>query len=102
MNFWYQQVESAETTRQVVDVARGYLSSLTPLDLGSMPADCRPGRIRDESDIDFWNVRLAEESRSIWGTDRDGRMVTELSQFFMRASVRISRLSELHYASNPR
>ena len=102
MNIWHHLVENAGTAEEVVAVARDYLSSLTPLDLGPVPLDCRPGRIRDESDIDFWNVRLAEECRSVWGTSRDGRMLTELSQFFMRASVRISRLGEPRYAFNTR
>jgi hypothetical protein len=70
------------------------VSSLTPSDLASLPADCRPGFVLDESDIDYWNLRLAEECRTLWGTDRDGRMITEMSQFFLRASVRLSRLNE--------
>ena len=94
MNIWHQLVENSGTAGEVVVVARDYLSSLTPDDLGSVPMDCRPGRLRDESDIDFWNVRLADECRAVWGTNRDGRTLTELSQFFMAASVRISRLGE--------
>ena len=93
MNMWHQLVENSATTEGVVAVARDYLSSLTPDDLGPVPLDCRPGRLRDESDIDFWNVRLADECRAVWGTNRDGRTLTELSQFFMRASVRISRVA---------
>lgn len=94
MSVWHDMVDTAETSGQVVGITRDYLASLTPEDLVSVPEDCRPGRIRDESDIDFWNLRLAEECRAIWGTARDGHMLTELSQFFMHASVRISRLAE--------
>lgn len=102
MNIWHQLVENAGTAEAVVAVSRDYLSSLGPHDLAAVPLECRPGRLRDESDIDYWNLRLAEECRCIWGTNRDGRMLTELSQFFMRASVRVSRLNEPHYAFNTR
>jgi len=102
MNLWQQLVETAMTPHQVVEVARDYLASLSPEDLDSVPEDCRALRVRDESDIDLWNMRLAEACRAIWGSDRDGRIVTELAQFFQCASVRISRLGELpsDYAFN--
>jgi hypothetical protein len=94
MNLWQQLVETATTPHQVVEVARDFLASLSAEDLGSVPEDCRPRQIHDESDIDLWNLRLAEACRALWGSDRDGRMVTELAQFFQCASVRISRLGE--------
>ena len=102
MTVWYQMVDTAQTPGEVLDVARDYLASLTAEDLVSVPDDCRPGEIHGQSDIDFWNLRLAEELRAIWGTSRDGQMVTELAQFFLHASVRLSRLSEPppHYAFN--
>jgi hypothetical protein len=102
MTVWYQRVDTAQTPGEVLGIARDYLASLTPEDLVTVPDDCRPGQIRDQSDIDFWNLRLAEELRTIWGTRRDGQMVTELAQFFLHASVRLSRLAEPppHYAFN--
>jgi len=102
MTLWYQMVDTAQSPGEVLGVAREYLASLTAEDMVSVPDDCRPGEIRDQSDIDFWNLRLAEELRTIWGTGRDGHMVTELAQFFLHASVRLSRLTEPppHYAFN--
>ena len=94
MSLWHQMVDTAQNPAEVLDIARDYMSSLTGDDLASVPDDCRPGELRDPSDIDFWNLRLAEELRSIWGTGRDGHMVTELSQFFLHASVRLSRLGD--------
>ena len=91
---WHQIVDTAQSPGEVLGIARQYISSLTADDLVSVPEDCRPAQIRDQSDIDYWNLRLAEELRAIWGTSRDGHMVTELAQFFLHASVRLSRLSE--------
>jgi hypothetical protein len=102
MTVWYQMVDTAQSHGEVLGIARDYLASLTAEDLVAVPDDCRPGQIRDQSDIDFWNLRLAEELRAIWGTSRDGHMLTELAQFFLHASVRLSRLAEPppHYAFN--
>jgi len=102
MTVWYQMVDTAQSPGEVLGIARDYLHSLTSEDLTSVPDDCRPGEILAQSDIDFWNLRLAEELRAIWGTGRDGHMVTELAQFFLHASVRLSRLAEPppHYAFN--
>jgi len=102
MSAWHQRVDTAQSPDEVLGIARDYLSSLTSEDLVSVPEDCRPAQVDDESDIDFWNLRLAEELRSIWGTQREGQMVTEMAQFFLHASVRLSRLSDppAHYAFN--
>ena len=102
MSAWHQRVDTAQSPDEVLGIARDYLSSLSAADLVSVPEDCRPARLDDQSDIDFWNLRLAEELRSIWGTQREGQMVTEMAQFFLHASVRLSRLSDppAHYAFN--
>ena len=94
MSLWHQMVDTAQTPGEVLDIARDFMSSLTPEDLVAVPEDCRPAELRDQSDIDFWNLRLAEELRSIWGTTRDGQTVTQMAQFFLHASVRLSRLGE--------
>jgi hypothetical protein len=100
MNAWSQRVDTARSPDEVLGVARDYLSSLSPADLVRIPEGCRPAQLDDQSDIDYWNLRLAEELRSIWGTERDGQVLTELAQFFLHASVRLSRVSPPHYGFN--
>ena len=92
MHQWHEMLENANDVGQVLDVTQRYLTSFGPADFVTIPEDCRAARIRAESDVDYWNLRLADECRDLWGTDRDGRMITELSQFFLRASVRLSHL----------
>ena len=92
---WHSQVEDAASVDQVIAGVQDFVSSLTPGDVAHLPNDCRPGRIRDESDIDFWNMRLAEACRARWGTGDDGEMLTEVAQLFLRASVKVSRLAEV-------
>ena|SRR5260221_2409215 len=94
MNAWHEQLEMAKSVPEVVILTRDYLATLAPYDLAPIPADCRPHHIRDASDIDFWNLRLAEQCRSVWGTEVDGRVLHEIANFFLRASVKVSHISE--------
>jgi hypothetical protein len=96
MRIWHEMIEHSSQSRDIVSIVQDFVSNLTPTDLAAVPPDCRPGRIRDESDIDFWNLRLADACHDLWGTDRDGKMLIEMSQVFLRASVRVSRLLEPH------
>ena len=99
MHPWHEMLEHANDVGQVLAVTQRYLTSLAPADVVTIPEDCRAAHIRAESDVDYWNLRLADECRGLWGTDRDGRMITELSQFFLRASVRLSHLRSPPLAS---
>ena len=101
LRVWHAQVEQAATIPGVVVCVQDFVSSLTPSDLADVPEDCRPGRIRDESDVDFWNLRLAEACQALWGTDREGQVLIEMAQFFLRASVKVSRLGEDRVATHP-
>ena len=94
MRVWHEAIDSGKSIPEVIATMQDYVASLTPRDLAPVPADCRPGRIRDESDIDYWNLRLADACKELWGTNRDGRVITEMSQMFLRASVRVSRLAD--------
>jgi len=94
MHPWHERLDRANDVEHVVGIARRFVKSYLPAQLRSIPDEYRPDRIRSESDIDFWNVQLAEGCRGLWGTDRDGRVLTELSQFFLHASLRLSQLNE--------
>ena len=101
MRVWHEAIDTGKSPHDVIATMQDYVASLTPRDLAPIPADCRPGRIRDESDIDYWNLRLADACKELWGTDRDGRLITEMSQMFLRASVRVSRLNEDSAPTHP-
>jgi len=99
---WLEEIEEAGSIAQVLVAVQDFLANLTPYDVSRLPEDCRPRDIHEASDIDFWNLRLAEGCKAIWGTDRDGQMLTEVAQIFLRASVKISRLAdERHAPSRP-
>jgi hypothetical protein len=92
MSTWHRQIDEAKTVGEVVSITRDFLATITPKELGRLPANCRPGKIRDESDIADLHARLAEE----YGTTRaSGDELTTLQMitaFMVRSSVRIAEL----------
>jgi hypothetical protein len=89
---WFQQIDAANSPEQVVAVTRDYLATWTPDELGLMPAQCRPGRVKDAQDIEELHVNLVEE----YGRNRlSGDALASLQRmtsFIVRASVRIAQL----------
>ena len=89
---WFQKIDAAQSPIEVVAITRDYLASWTPEELSRLPEPCRPGRVKDEQDIDHLHVRLVEE----YGRNRlEGDALSALQRitgFIVRASVRIAHL----------
>ena len=89
---WFQQIDAAQSPVDVVAVTRDYLATWTPDELGLLPAQCRPGRVKDVLDIEQLHVNLVEE----YGRNRlSGEALSSLQRmtsFIVRASVRIAHL----------
>src|SRR6187549_397945 len=89
---WFQQIDAANSPSEVVAVTRDYLATWTPDELGLLPAQCRPGRVKDAQDIENLHVNLVEE----YGRNRLGGealvSLQRMTSFIVRASVRIAQL----------
>lgn len=89
---WFQQIDAAKSPTEVVAVTRDYLASWTPEELARLPSPCRPGRVKDEQDINGLHVCLVEE----YGRNRlSGDALSalqRLTSLIVRASVRIAQL----------
>ena len=90
---WLQQIDSAKSTFEVVAVIRDYLASWTPDELALLPPSCRPGRVKDEQDIDALHVCLVEEYGRNRLKDEALSALQRLTSFIVRASVRIAQLN---------
>ena len=89
---WLQQIDAAKSPFEVVAVTRDYLASWTPDELSRLPAACRPGRVKDEQDIDQLHVCLVEEYGRNRLKDEALAALQKLTSFIVRASVRIAQL----------
>jgi hypothetical protein len=89
---WMQQIDAAKSPFEVVAVARDYLASWTPDELSRLPTACRPGRVKDEQDIDELHVCLVEEyARNRLAGDALAAL-QKMTSFIVRASVRVAEL----------
>jgi hypothetical protein len=92
MSTWHHQIDDAKSVAEVVSITRDFLATWTPNELAHLPAHCRPGKIRDESDIAELHSRLAEEYRATRASGDELTTLQVLTSFMVRTSVRIAEL----------
>ena len=57
-----------------------------------LPAPCRPGRVRDEQDIESLHACLVESYRDSRATGEELDTLQRLTSFMVRLSIRLSEL----------
>lgn len=92
MTTWHGRIDDAKSVADVVSIARDFVATWTPEELGRLPVECRPGKIRDESDIADFHARLAEEYRVTRASGEALTTLQALTSFMVSASVRIADL----------
>ena len=90
---WYSQLDRAKTVGEAVAVARDFMATWSPEELALLPASCRPGRLRDEEDIEALHATLVEAYRESRATGRELDALQRLTSFVVRASIRIAELT---------
>ena len=91
---WYHLIDNATTSAEVVSAARDYLASWTPHEISLLPERCRPGKLRDASDIEFLHDLVIEEYRNSHASGEGLSRLQELTSFLVRASQRLAELGE--------
>lgn len=89
---WYHQLEDANSSVEVVGIARDYLASWTPHDISRLPQNVRPGKLRDASDIELLHEALIDEYRTSQASGEELARLQELTSFVVRAAQRIAEL----------
>jgi len=92
MTTWHGQIDTAKNVAEVVATARDFVATWSPEELARLPAHCRPGRIRDESDVAELHACLVDEYRVTRASGPDLTMLQVLTSFMASASVRIAEL----------
>jgi hypothetical protein len=93
MTSWYSQLDRAKTAGDAVAVARDFMATWSPDELALLPASCRPGRLRDEEDIEALHATLVETYRDSRATGRELDALQRLTSFVVRASIRLAELT---------
>jgi len=92
MTTWFAQIDRAKSIPETLGVARDYVASLTPQELGLLPEQCRPGRLRDEFDIEALHACLVETYRESRATGTELDTLQRMTSFVVRLSIRLSEL----------
>jgi hypothetical protein len=93
MDCKYDALKLARTVEDVVQATTAYLASWTRDELERLPDSCRPGWVRDGTDIEFWADRLFHESATAALFTDDERKLDRMTNHFLIASVRLRQLS---------
>ena len=92
MTSWFAQLDRAKSIPETISVARDFMATWTPQDLALLPDSCRPGRLRDEQDIETLHACLVETYRASRATGKELDALQRLTSFIVRASIRLSEL----------
>jgi hypothetical protein len=88
----YQQMSTATSVEEVVQLTRDYLRTWSLQDLDRIPDSCRPAWVKCPEDIELWADRLAGEANRAAMLLEDERKLDRLTSHFLIASVRIRQL----------
>ena len=99
MTTWFAQIDRAKSIGEALGVARDFIASMTPQEMGMLPAACRPGRVRDEQDIEALHACLVESYRDSRATGEELDTLQRLTSFMVRLSIRLSELGAAASAS---
>ena len=91
---WFALLDSAKSPGEVLGVARDFMATWTPEELGRLPESCRPGKLRDGADIEELHACLVEEYRRSRATGPALKSLQELTSFMVRASIRMAEIAD--------
>lgn len=92
MDNWHQRIEDAASPLDLVCVARDFLTSWSPQDLGMVPEHARPQRVKGVDDIAYWHQRLVDCYCSGAAQGAECAKVRDMLQFFAFAVQRAAEI----------
>ena len=87
---WQKAIQSAARTSDIVAAAREFVSSWTPEQIASLPAECRPGEMNNAHDVADYAFTLV--SKQCADEDQPPAL-NAMASFFAAASIRLSEIS---------
>jgi hypothetical protein len=92
MTTWFAQIDRAKSVTETLSVARDYVATLSTKELGQLPVSCRPGRLKDEQDVEALHACLVDNYRDSRATGEELDTLQRLTSFVVRLSIRLSEL----------
>lgn len=94
---WHHVLDMADSEAEVVARLREFISSFTPYEIESMPAELRPGKVVDGRDVSEYAVELVQAQLS---QSQSPDLINAFSDVFGYAASRLSTLASRGPASD--
>ena len=87
------RLRAATSESDVVELVREYMGDWLPEEIGRLPVDCRPGKLRDAEDLSTLAYNLTQASVLLDLEARDLAFVDEMDAFVSHACCRVAEIS---------
>lgn len=87
---WSARLDSCEREDDVLETARDYLATLDPQEVSQLPAECRPRKLVDGTDIAAYAFDLVRHHCDEDQADRE--LIHRMAAFFAHANIRLSHI----------
>jgi hypothetical protein len=88
-----ERLRATASENDVVQLVRDYVSDWLPEEIGRLPTDCRPGKLRDAEDLSTLAYNLTQACVSFELDTRDLAFVEEMDVFVTHACRRIAEIN---------
>ena len=88
---WQQRLDAARTEADVVAVAQEFVAQLQGDVIDRLPADLRPGKLADASDVTAYAFNVVLHRLKGGGADI-AEQVQVIATFFMSAATRLTQI----------
>ena len=109
MASWFQLLDNAGDSAEVVAIVRDYFATWTPQEIARLPLHSRPQRIRAAEDVEELHANAVEAYRTTRASGDELTALQLMTGMLARASVRLAQLGtsadkpvEISLASPPR
>src|SRR5215212_8262343 len=94
-----ERLRTLASEYDVVQLVRDYVGEWLPEELARLPVQCRPGKMRDEEDLNDLSFRLTSACVSFDVDPGDLCVVEEMDAFIGQACRRIAEINASHVAT---
>jgi hypothetical protein len=88
-----ERLRATASENDVVQLVRDYVSDWLPEEIGRLPTDCRPGKLRDAEDLGTLAYNLTQACVSFELNAYDLAFVEEMDAFMTHACRRIAEIN---------
>lgn len=87
-----ERLRAAATESDVVELVRDYMGDWLPEEIGQLPEQCRPGKLRDGEDLNSLSYNLTRAAISFDVEPEHLPLIEEMDHFVNQACRRVAEI----------